>query len=143
MRPGSRVRPATSITCASAGQPSPRRGPAAMMRSPSMTTAASGTGAAPVPSMSVAPVRTSVMALTLVELHATHPALELEVALPRHRRLGAGQHLAPHAAAVGEEIDHHGGERLGIGDVDEVRVGDLEVGAVRGARRAADIGMDN
>src|SRR5512132_2179489 len=117
MRPGSRVRPATSITWASAGQASPRRGPAAMMRSPSMTTAASGTGAAPVPSMSVAPVRTSVMALTLVELFAAHPALELEIALPCHRRPGAGQHLAAHAAAFGEEVHHHGGERLRIGDV--------------------------
>src|SRR6185436_975189 len=118
MRPGSRVRPATSMTCASAGQASPRRGPAAMMRSPSMTTAASGTGAAPVPSMSVAPVRTSVMALTLVEPFAAHPALELEIARPFHRRPGAGQHLAAHAAALGEEVHHHGGERLRIGDVD-------------------------
>src|SRR5580765_8905285 len=115
MSPGSRVRPATSITCASAGQASPRRGPAAMMRSPAMTTTASGTGAAPVPSMSVAPVRTSVISLTLVELHAAHPALELEIALPRHRRLGAGQDIFPHTAAVGEEVHHHGGERLGIG----------------------------
>ena len=52
------------------GGPGERRGagPRPMMRSPSMTTAASGTGAAPVPSISVAPVRTRIIGLTLVEL---------------------------------------------------------------------------
>ena len=39
-----------------------RRGPAAAIRSPSMTTAASAIGAAPVPSISVAPVRTRTIA---------------------------------------------------------------------------------
>ena len=56
--PGIRVRPATSTISAVAGQVVAALGPAAMMRSPSMTTAASCTGVAPVPSIKVAPVRT-------------------------------------------------------------------------------------
>ena len=56
------VRPRTSTTSASAGQVAASRGPAAVMRSPSITTAASTNGAAPVPSIRVAPVNTRIIA---------------------------------------------------------------------------------
>src|SRR5713226_5869448 len=59
--PGIKVRPVTSTISAFAGQAVAARGPAAMIRSPSMTTAASGTGAAPVPSIKVAPVSTRII----------------------------------------------------------------------------------
>jgi hypothetical protein len=55
------VRPRTSMTSASFGHEIAPRAPTALMRSPSMTTAASGTGAAPVPSISVAPVKTRII----------------------------------------------------------------------------------
>src|SRR5437773_3767133 len=57
MRWGRSVRPDTSTVSACAGHDVPRA-PTAMTRSPSMTTTESGTGDAPVPSMSVAPIRT-------------------------------------------------------------------------------------
>src|ERR1700720_2610078 len=62
MRPGMGVRPRGSMPAAWAGRERAARGPAAVIRSPSMTTAASGTGAAPVPSIRGAPVRTRAMA---------------------------------------------------------------------------------
>src|SRR5689334_2470559 len=49
------------MTAASAGHASAPRGPAAVTRPSSITTAASGTGAAPVPSIRVAPVRTRII----------------------------------------------------------------------------------
>ena len=57
--PGMTVAPPTSMTRAPSGSASIR--PTAAMRPPSMTTLASATGSAPVPSMSVAPVTTVVM----------------------------------------------------------------------------------
>jgi len=62
MSPGMMVLPRTSTTSASPGQDRPWRGPAAAIRSPSMTMTASATGAAPVPSIKVAPVRTRIIA---------------------------------------------------------------------------------
>src|SRR5437899_10768081 len=62
MSPGMIVRPRTSMTSASCGHESAPRAPAATTRSPSTTTTASGTGAAPVPSISVAPVNTRIIA---------------------------------------------------------------------------------
>src|SRR5262245_58137039 len=62
MSPGMMVRPRTSMTSASFGHESAPRAPAAATRSPSRTTAASATGAAPVPSISVAPVNTRIIA---------------------------------------------------------------------------------
>src|SRR5262245_11806994 len=61
MSPGMMVRPRTSTTSASPGHESAPRAPAAVTRSPSTMTAASATGAAPVPSMSVAPVNTRII----------------------------------------------------------------------------------
>src|SRR5436309_3226092 len=61
MRPGRSVRPDRSMTSAWAGQAVPARPPSAAIRSPSMTTAASGMGGAPVPSMRVAPSRTCML----------------------------------------------------------------------------------
>src|SRR5437867_1311013 len=62
MSPGMIVRPRTSMTSASCGHDSAPRAPATATRSPSTTTAASGTGAAPVPSVRVAPVNTRIIA---------------------------------------------------------------------------------
>ena len=55
------VRPLTSRISAFAGALTASRGPAAVMRSPSIITAASVTGAAPVPSIRVAPVKTRII----------------------------------------------------------------------------------
>src|SRR5262245_20149411 len=63
MSPGNNVNPGRSMSEASGRQEIDARGPAATIRSPSMTTAASGTGDAPVPSISVAPSRTCMACL--------------------------------------------------------------------------------
>src|SRR5262249_30650223 len=63
--PGRSVRPDRSIRSAWAGHVTPARAPAATIRSPSTTTAAFGTGDAPVPSMRVAPSSTCMIDLAL------------------------------------------------------------------------------
>ncbi len=55
-KPGTMNCPVASITVAPAGTATVARGPAAVMRSLVTTTTASGTGAPPLPSISVAPV---------------------------------------------------------------------------------------
>src|SRR5438477_575540 len=80
-----------------------------MMRSPSITTAASATGVAPVPSISVPPVRTRIM---LRLQHAPDLRLRPEDRVLRTRRIrdGLREHVG-NDVAIGDQLDALVGRR--------------------------------
>src|SRR4029077_8030783 len=79
----------------------------------------------------------------VVGFATAHLALEGEVAVAGERGLGARHHPTADGGVVGEEVDDHRGEGLGVGEVGERGVDDLVVGAVRRAPGSAHVRMDD
>src|SRR5688572_32078959 len=74
---------------------------------------------------------------SVVNLAPRQPTLKREVLLARHGWPGGAENLACPGSPVGEHVDRHGRERLGLRDVRQSGVDDLVIGAVAAAGGAA------